>query len=268
MGIDGLRLSDITRQFANVFAAVFQISASYTVGSSVGAIAQEYRSSILPATYAFTIWGPIFILCGIYAVYQALPAQRENPIFRAIGWWTAGAFLANGAWSYAYTSRQFLLAQAIIVAGLILAGGAYLNVVRGVPAARAANIDNWLIGPTLGLLFGWLTAASVVGLAGTLIASGFATSGQDAEIRDAALLLIGGAVAFLVILASRQGPRGAWVSYSAAVLWALVAVMIEQRLTSTITTAAAAVTAVTVLLATFGPWETRNWSPQRSASTD
>jgi len=75
-------------------------------------------------------------------------------------------------------------------------------------------------------------------------------------------------VAFLVILASQQGPRGAWVSYSAAVLWALVAVMIEQRSTSTITTAAAAVTAVTVLLAAFGPWETRNWSPQRSASTD
>jgi hypothetical protein len=214
-GIDGPRLSDVARQFANVFAAIFQVYASYTVGSSVGAIAQEYRSSILPATYAFAIWGPIFILCGIYAVYQALPAQRENPIFRAIGWWTAGAFLANGAWSYAYTSRQFLLAQAIIVAGVVLAGGAYFHVVGGVPAARLTHIDNWLVGPTLGLLFGWLTAASAVGLAGTLIARGFAASGQGAEIRDAALLLLSGAVAFLVIRASRQGPYGAWVSFRA-----------------------------------------------------
>jgi hypothetical protein len=262
------RINDITRQLANVFAAIFQIYASYTVGSSVGAIAQEYRSPILPATYAFAIWGPIFILCGVYALYQALPAQRENPVFRAIGWWTVGAFLTNGAWSYGYTSRKFLLAQAIIFAGFVFAGVSYLRFARVVPSARAITIDNWLIGPTLGLHFGWLTAASIVGLAGTLIASGFAASGQDAEIRDAALLLIGGAVAFLVILASRQGPRGAWVSYSAAVLWALVAVMIEQRSTSTITTAAAAVTAVTVLLAAFGPWETRNWSPQRSASTD
>jgi hypothetical protein len=266
MGIDGLRLSDITRQFANVFAAVFQIYASYTIGSSVGAIAQEYRSPILPATYAFAIWGPIFILCGVYALYQALPAQRENSVFRAIGWWTVGAFLTNGAWSYAYTSRQFLLAQSIIFAGVVFAGGSYLRFARMVPSARATTIDNWLIGPTLGLLFGWLTAASVVGLAGTLIANGFAASGQGAEIRDAALLLIGGAVAVLVILASRRGPYGAWVSYCAAVLWALVAVMIEQRSISTITTAAAAVTAVTVLLAAFAPWGTPVRSAGRSAT--
>jgi hypothetical protein len=258
-------LSDVARQCVNVFAAIFQIYASYTVGSSVGAIAQEYRSLILPATAAFAIWGPIFILCGIYALYQALPAQRENPVFRSIGWWTAGAFLANGAWSYAYTSRQFLLAQAIIVAGFVLAGGAYLQFVRAAPAARATTIGNWLIGPMLGLLFGWLTAASVVGLAGTLVAQGFSTGGQGAEIRDAALLLLGGGVAFFVILASRQGPTGAWVSFGAAVLWALVAVMIEQRSTSTIT-AAAAVTAVIVLLAAFGPWKPPTRPPGRSAS--
>jgi hypothetical protein len=249
------RLSDVTRQFSIVFAAIFQIYASYTVGSSVGAIAQEYRSFILPASYAFAIWGPIFILCGVYALYQALPAQRENRIFRVIGWWAAGAFLANGAWSYAYTSRQFLLAQAIIFAGFVFAAGSYLGFARAVRAADAANIDNWLIGPTFGLLFGWITAASVVGLAGTLIAKGFAASGQRAEIRDAALLLLAGAVAFFVILASRRGPYGAWASFAAAVLWALVAIMVEQRSTSTITTAAAAVTAVFVLFAAFGPWK-------------
>jgi hypothetical protein len=258
-------LSDVVRQFANVLAAIFQIYASYTVGSSVGAIAQEYRSSILPATYAFAIWGPIFILCGIYAVYQALPAQREKPILRAIGWWTAGAFLANGAWSYAYTSHQFLLAQAIIVAGLVLAGGAYLHVVRGVPTARVTHIDNWLVGSTLGLLFGWLTAASAVGLVGTLIARGFAATGQGAEIRDAALLLLSGAVAFLVILASRQGPYGAWVSFGVAVLWALVAIIVEQRSTSIMTPAVAVVIAVIVLFAAFRARRTPIRPPGRSA---
>jgi hypothetical protein len=135
-----------------------------------------------------------------------------------------------------------------------------------VPAARATQIDNWLIGPTLGLLFGWLTAASIVGLAGTLIAQGFAATGQSAEIRDAALLLLGGAVAFFVIRASRKGPYGAWVSYSAAVLWAVVAVIVEQRSTSVITTAVAVVAAVLVLVAAFGPWGTAARPPRRSTS--
>jgi hypothetical protein len=259
-------MNDVARQFANVFTAIFQIYASYTVGSSVGTIAQGYRSPILPAAYAFAIWGPIFILCGIYALYQALPAQRQHLVFRTIGWWTAGAFLANGAWSYAYTNRQFIMAQAIIFAGFVFAGSSYLRFARVVPAARATHVDNWLIGPALGLLFGWLTAASVVGLAGTLIAQGFVAAGQSAEIRDAALLLLGGAVAFFVILASRKGAYGAWVSYSAAVLWALVALIVEQRSTSTITTAAAILAAIFVLLAAFGTWRAATLSPKRVES--
>ncbi len=265
--MDGPRMNDVARQFANVFAAIFQIYASYTVGSSVGAIAQEYRSAILPATYAFAIWGPIFILCGVYALYQALPAQRENPVFRAIGWWTVGAFLTNGAWSYAFTNRQFILAQGIIFAGFVCAGGAYFRFGRVVPAVRATNIDNWLIGPTLGLLFGWLTAANVVGLAGTLIASGFPARGLGAEIRDATLLLVGGAVACFVIFASRRGPYGAWVSFCVAVLWALVAVVVEQRSISTITTTTAAIIAIVVLIAAVGPWGTPTRPPGRSASS-
>ena len=265
--MDGPRMNDVARQFANVFAAIFQIYASFTVGSSVGAIAQEYRSAILPATYAFAIWGPIFILCGVYALYQALPAQRENPVFRAIGWWTVGAFLTNGAWSYAFTNRQFILAQGIIFAGFVCAGGAYFRFGRVVPAVRATNIDNWLIGPTLGLLFGWLTAANVVGLAGTLIASGFPARGLGVEIRDATLLLVGGAVACFVIFASRRGPYGAWVSFCVAVLWALVAVVVEQRSISTITTTTAAIIAIIVLIAAVGPWGTPTRPPGRSASS-
>ena len=264
--MEGSRLSDVARQIANVFAAIFQVYASYTVGSAVGSIAQEYRSLILPATYAFAIWGPIFILCGLYALHQALPAQRENPVYRALGWWTVGAFLINGAWNYAYTSRQFILAQVIIFAGFVFAGGSYLRFVRMVAAARPTPIDSWLIGPTLGLLFGWITAANVVGLAGTLIAQGLVETGRGTEIRDAALLLLGGAVAFFVILMSRKGPFGAWVSFSAAVLWALVAVIVEQQSTSTITTTAAVVSAALVLLAVFGPWGTPARLPRRSES--
>ena len=262
------RLSDVARQIAIVFGAIFQIYASYGVGNSVGTIAQEFRSLIIPATYAFAIWGPIFILCLVYAIYQALPSQRENSIFRAIGWWTVGAFITNGVWSYTYTNRQFILAQIILLAGFVFAGGAYLRFAREVPAARANNLDNRLIGPMLGLLFGWITGANVVGLAGTLIAQGFAATGPSAEIGGAALLLVGGLVAFFVILASRQSSHGAWVTYGASVLWALVAVIVEQRSASMVTTAAAGATAGLVILAVLGPWGGRSPLLGRSPSPE
>jgi hypothetical protein len=258
------RLDDIARQFTVIFAAIFQVYASYIVGDSVGAIAQENRSLIFPATYAFAIWGPIFVLCGVYALHQALPAQRENPIYRAIGWWTVGAFLANGVWSYAYVNRQFVVAQLIIFAGFVFAGGAFFRYAREATGARLTNVDTWVVGPALGLLFGWITAANIVGLASTLVALGFAGAGEGAAVGGASLLLLGGAVACFVILTTKTGPEGAWVPFGAAVLWALAAVVLEQRAASTLTAGAAVFCALLVLAAMVGPWR----APMRPAGSN
>jgi hypothetical protein len=249
-----VRWGDLARPFAVVFAAIFQVYASYVGGQETGEIAQRYRSLVLPATWAFAIWGPIFVLCGLYAIYQALPARREDPVLRAIGWWMAGAFLANGVWIYVYASRQFVLAQLVIFLGFLLAGGAFIRFTRATPAARAVPVDTVLIGPTLGLLCGWLTAANVAGLGGTLVAQGFAPTGSGAAIWGAALLLLGGAVGVFVIVWNKSGPPAAWIAYGAAVVWALAAVATEQWSASPLTAGAAVLSAGLVLAALLGPW--------------
>jgi hypothetical protein len=70
---------DVTRQTLNVVGAVAQVGAGAVVGPGVGAVANENRSSILPAGYAFSIWSVIFLLFAAYAVYQALPSRRADP---------------------------------------------------------------------------------------------------------------------------------------------------------------------------------------------
>lgn len=48
-------------------------------------------SSVLfyPADLTFAVWLPIFVLLGAFAVYQALPAQRDNPVITRMGYWFA-----------------------------------------------------------------------------------------------------------------------------------------------------------------------------------
>ena len=239
--MEAARLSDVARQFAIVFTAIFQIYASYVMGSQNGAIAQEIRSLVLPATYAFAIWGPIFLLCLVYAIFQALPDRRTDPAFRACGWWTAAAFLANGVWIYAFTGRQFVLAQIIILGGWLCATMAFLIYARTMMAARSTPIDQWIIGPALGLLAGWLTAASFVGLAATLVSTGLPADGVAAERGAAALLLAAAGVGVGIILRAKPGYSPAWVAYGAAVLWALLAIVVEQRSDSLLVAGAAIV---------------------------
>ena len=248
------RLGDILRQFAVVVTAIAQVYFSYTIGREVGGVAQENRSLILPATYAFSIWGVIFLLCLLYAVYQALPGNRESPIFRAVGWWSAGAFLCNSVWNQIFINRQFLLSQVVIFCGVLCAGMAYFRFVRTGSPGRMTSIENWVVAPALGLLFGWLTAANVVGLASVLVANGFAASGEGAATGGAALLAFGSVIAFFVVIYSRPGPSSAWVAYGAAVIWALVAVFLEQSSASLFVGLAAVIGIVLIIAAMLGPW--------------
>ncbi len=90
----------VARQAANLAGALFQVGATVVAGAAIQeAVNEGPRSLVEPATYAFAIWPLIFALSLAYAIYGALPANRENPLLRRIGWLTAGAFLCTGLWS-------------------------------------------------------------------------------------------------------------------------------------------------------------------------
>jgi hypothetical protein len=61
-----------------------------------GVVDEGPRSLVEPALYAFAIWGLIFGPSLAYAAYQALPANRGNPLLLRGGWFTAAAFFCTG----------------------------------------------------------------------------------------------------------------------------------------------------------------------------
>src|SRR5919106_5390209 len=93
---------DVVRQVANVLGAIFQIVAPIATGPAIGRISDENSALMVPADYAFVIWTPIFLLALAYAVYQALPSNRENPLLRRIGWFSALAYFSNGVWEIVF----------------------------------------------------------------------------------------------------------------------------------------------------------------------
>ena len=242
---------DVARQAANVVGALFQIGAPVLTSEAVGRVSAENGTLVVPADYAFSIWALIFLLCLAYAAYQALPANRKSPLLRRVGWFSAGAFLFNGLWEILFPARQFLLAQALIVAIFICAAVAYLRIARSGRGSLSAA-ERWLVALPLGLLFGWITAATLVSFATTFVALGLLNGGIGEAIFGAALLLTGGLLASAVLLSGEAAPPQGYLAYAAAVLWALIAVVVNQYDASVLTTMAALVAAVPVALAVTG----------------
>ncbi|MDQ3284157.1 MAG: hypothetical protein M3P92_00260, partial [Actinomycetota bacterium] len=81
------------------------------------------------------------------------------------------------------------------------------------------------------------------------VALGLLDGGVGEAIIGAVLLLTGGLIASAVLLAGETAPPQGYLAYAAAVLWALVAVVVNQYDASVPTTVAALVAAVPVALA-------------------
>ena len=131
--------------------------------------------------------------------------------------------------------------------------------------------ERWLVALPLGLLFGWITAATLVSFATTFVALGMLEGGIGEAILGATLLLTGGLIASAVLLAGEAAPPQGYLAYAAAVLWALVAVVVNQYDASVLTTVAALITAVPVVLVVaiklFNGRQRRRTKRARSSNT-
>lgn len=226
--------SDVTRQAANVAGAVFQVVAAALAGPQIGRAAQENETLLLPAGYAFAIWTPIFALSLAYALYAAFPVNRDDPLLRRVGWFTAAAFVLGGVWEIVFPAGRLILAQAVLLGVFAASGVAYLIAQRQIAAARANEplSGRWLTAPTTGLLFGWVSAATLVGFSATLSGVGVLGGTGGTFVGETfvggALLVLGGILASGALIAGRRGPVLGYLAYGAAFLWALAAVAVNR----------------------------------------
>lgn len=179
------------------------------------------RTLVVPAPYAFSLWGPIFVLALAWGYWQARPAQRADPQVARLRGPAAGAFALMLAWMVAAQltpNGWHLLAimLALLIASLLALG-------RATAAPVASTGWRWIVRPLFGLLAGWISAATVVNLSGAAAAEGFAWFGLAPSFVGMGLVLLAVWIATAVLRRNRGD-----LCYAAAVLWAFVAIIVAQ----------------------------------------
>src|SRR3712207_1046262 len=109
-----------------------------------GGMPGEDITLIQPSSYAFVVWAPIFLLCLAYAAYQALPANRERPLLRRTGWFTAAAFFLNGLLVILASPERFVITEGLVVIMLLCLAVAYVRLMRSDRGALG-RADRWLV---------------------------------------------------------------------------------------------------------------------------
>lgn len=219
-------MKDILRQIAVVVSVIFTLVVNTLAttlplnGLTTGQISDRFNVYFVPAGYVFSIWGVIYLGLIAFAIFQALPAQRENPRLRATGWWIALGGLANSIWIFLWHYQQFpltLLAMLVLLATLLVTY-VRLGIGRGV----VSQAETWAVRIPFSIYLGWITVATVANVTSLLDYLKWDRFGIAPEVWMGLVLL-----AVLVIAALMNFSRRD-VAYALVILWALAGISVKH----------------------------------------
>ena len=188
-------------------------------GLNTGQISDSFEVYFVPAGYVFSIWGLIYIGLIAYAIFQALPSQRENPRLRATGWWVALGGLANIAWIFLWHYQQFpltLVAMLVLLASLIIT---YLRL--GTGRTTVSPAEKWAVRVPFSIYLGWITVATVANVTALLDYLNWNGFGIAPEVWMGIILAAVLAIAVLMNFIRRD------VAYTLVILWALAGIAVK-----------------------------------------
>jgi len=219
-------MKDTTRQIIVVLSVIVTLVVNILAnalplnGLNTGEISDRFQVYFVPAGYVFSIWGLIYIGLIAYAIYQALPSQRQNPRLRAVGWPVVLGGLANSAWIFLWHYEQFPLTLIAMLTLLISLIVTYLRLGIGRTAVPAA--EKWAVRLPFSIYLGWITVATVANVTSLLDYLKWDRFGIAPEIWMGIVLAAVLVIAVLMNFTRRD------VGYALVILWALAGISLKH----------------------------------------
>jgi hypothetical protein len=188
-------------------------------GPTNGALSDRYPTLVVAAGYAFAIWGLIFLLDVAFGAWQFSSSRRNEGALATVRLPAAIGFGLTALWMPVFSRQVFWLALLIIWTALACLAVCAVRLSRD---PRPESGQRWWAWLPLSLHAGWLTLAAILNTAQVIVA--YRLLATDDMLGWSVVLFVTAAV---LLLALNQRMHGN-LAYTAAAVWALVAVQVKQ----------------------------------------
>ncbi len=217
--------NDTVRQIVNIFAlgAVLTVNVLSNAlpinGRTAGEISDAYPSLVTPAGYVFSIWGLIYALLVVFVVYQALPAQKDNPRLERLGYMFALSCACNFFWIFAWHYGVVWLSE-LLMLGLLASLIVCYNRL-GIGKTEVQSVEKWAVRLAFSIYLGWITVATIANTTVLLLEWGLG-GGWLAPVWAVIVIAVAAGIGTLVL--QRRGD----VPYSLVLVWAFFGIVVQQ----------------------------------------
>ncbi len=226
-----------TRQWVNIAATLVVIvmnalaNALPIAGRNTGEISDMYPVVFVPAGYVFSIWGLIYLGLIAFTIYQAMPAQRDNPLIERIGYLYAVNCAANALWIIFWHN---LIMPVTVLLMLVILGTLIAIYLRlGVGKGSVPSRDRWAVQIPFSTYLGWISVATIANITVWLYDAGWNGFGISGAAWTVLLLIIAAGLGLAMSYLRRD------LAYNLVLVWAFIGIAVKQAdLRSVVFTAA------------------------------
>lgn len=246
-----MSINDIgSLKWINILAFVLTVVVNGLAGSTTliggkvtAQISDANPTLITPAGYVFSIWSIIYILLGIFVIYQALSNKQSQTVRRKIGWLFVLSSIFNITWLFLWQYEY--LTMSIILMFLLLTSLILIYLRLGIGKSKAPMTRKLAAHVPFSVYLGWITIATIANVAVTLVAADWDGFGINPEIWAAIVIVVALLITVSVIVTRKD------IAYALVIIWALVGIGVNQSSNQTVfTLTVASAVIVALVLAT------------------
>lgn len=217
-------------------------------GITTGERSDAYPTLFTPAGYVFSIWGLIYLGLIAYAIFQALPAQKENGRLQALAPWFILNATANTVW--VFTWHYDLIGLSMLLISIVLVSLIFAYRALRTAEAGVTRAEIWTTRLPFSIYLGWLTVATVANASVWLYQLGWAGFGISSGIWTVLMIVVASLLGLAFLFFVKD------FAYTFVLIWAFVGIAVKHwdvQLVAISAVVAAALLVVACLLRGMAP---------------
>jgi hypothetical protein len=203
----------------NGLANILPIGGKYT-----GELSDNIPNLFVPAGITFAIWGIIYVLIILFAIYLAKDLFKKEKTTKTflekISYFFIIASVANIIWIFLWHYEQILfslLAMILLFVSLLVI---YLRINIGIE--KVSMKEKLLIHVPISVYIGWITVATIANVTAVLVTVGWDGFGISEQIWTMLVIIVATIITILIIITRKD------YAYSAVIIWALIGIYLKR----------------------------------------
>ena len=218
-----LAIGNITAVSATIIINILANSLPLN-GKFTGELSDSYPNLFVPAGLTFAIWGIIYLLLILFAIYQLrillTKAPKDYEFIQKIGVLFIIGSLGNIAWIFFWHYEQVLLSLGAMLLLFVSLLGIYLRLNIG--KASIPMHQKYFVHIPFSVYIGWITVATVANVTALLVDIDWQGFGIDPGTWTILILAIVTLLTCLILITRKD------IAYSFVVIWALLGIYIKR----------------------------------------